>query len=171
MMPGRAQLYILFLCVSCLIKPSWQALCPLGSVIVGGVNLSVPTAPVDWCLGYNTSVRPPMPYTMVGVSITPQGDNFLTQYGRTLWKYLDIRYAIVPNTNGRTIFENLFGMTYADYSAIPAVQSNQAIGFGNQPIVYLNAKDLAKIWILTTDGAQGVSIRIKIGISLLMTTL
>ncbi|EKU22216.1 hypothetical protein NGA_0203800 [Nannochloropsis gaditana CCMP526] len=93
---------------------------------------------------------------MVGVTITPQGDDFLVEHGRGLWKYLDIRTDIAENTTG-TIFENLFGMTYSEYSAIPAVSSNPVKGWENQPIVYLTPKDLAKVWILTTDGAEGVS--------------
>lgn len=133
-----------------------SAPCPLGSVTVNGVTIGVPTTPLDWCLGANVSVRPNTPYTMVGVTITPQGDSFLNQHGRDLWKYLDIRTDVAQGTTG-TIFENLFGMTYAQYTAIPAVQSNRAKGINNQSIVYLTPKDLAKVWILTTDGDEGVT--------------
>ena len=131
--------------------------CPLGSVTVDGVALGVPTTPLDWCAGANMSVRPNVNYTMVGVTITPgAGDNFLSEYGRDLWKYLDIRSAVVNGTTG-TIFQNLFGLTDEEYSAIRAVQSNPVKGINNQPIVFFTPKDLAKIWIVTTDGTPGVS--------------
>jgi len=143
------------LCLCCWVVAATST-CPLGSVTIGGVKLGVPSTPLDWCLGYNTTVRPNTDFTMVGVTITPQGDDFLVEHGRGLWKYLDIRTDIAENTTG-TIFENLFGMTYSEYSAIPAVSSNPVKGWENQPIVYLTPKDLAKVWILTTDGAEGVS--------------
>lgn len=131
--------------------------CPLGSVTVDGVALGVPTTPLDWCAGANTSVRPNVDYTMVGVTITPgAGDNFLSAYGRDLWKYLDIRSAVVPGTT-KSIFQSLFGLTYEEYSAIPAVQSNPVKGINNQSIVFFTPRDLAKIWIVTTDGTPGVS--------------
>ena len=91
----------------------------------------------------------------MGVTITPAGDNFLVQHGRNLWKYLDIRTAVVPGTTG-TIFENLFGMTYQNYTQIPAVAAYTKDKY-NQSVIFLTPKDLAKIWIMTTDGAQGVS--------------
>lgn len=146
----------IFLIATAAVAAAETTTCPLGSVTVNGVALGVPTTPLNWCFGANTTVRPNGQWTMVGVTITPAGDNFLSQHGRDLWQYLDIRSAIVPGTTG-TIFEQLFGMTYQQYSAIPAVQSNQARDYYNKSIVYFTPKDLAKIWIVTTDGTPGVS--------------